>query len=129
MPEINGVFYVALPLQIPATNIGGNLYNRGMLLAGFTFAETTGAAPAACRLLDGNDANGIDAIEITLLANESVQEFIPDSDLYFRNGPFLLVTAGTVRGTLWYVDVTQAELQGANFGRNANRVPSLEPTT
>lgn len=110
MPTINGVWYHARRLPIATTTVGENLVSRGCLVTGWSFVESTGAAAAAFELLDGNDQNGIDAVEFTLTANQSTRDFWGDDGIYFESGPYLNVLSGSVKGALWYVDVALGDL-------------------
>lgn len=113
MPTINGVWRPARALPIPTTAVGYNLFGRGTLIYGWAFQESTGAAAATIALIDGNDANGTLAAPITLTANQSTRDIFGYPGLYFEAGPYLAVLAGSVKGSLWYVDATAVELSEA----------------
>lgn len=116
MPSINGVWYPARRLPIPATTVGQNLIGRGCIVVGWSFAETTAAANATFQLLDGNDTGGIDGVDFTLLPNESVRDFWDGDAVYFEMGPFLNMISGSIRGALWYVDVPLSNFSGQRQG-------------
>lgn len=110
MPTINGKWYVARRLPIPTTTQSQDLFTRGCLVTGWSWVETTAAAGAAFSLIDGNDANGIDAVEFTLTANQSTRDFWDGDAMYFESGPFLKVSSGSIRGSIWYIDATLNDL-------------------
>lgn len=110
MPLINGVWRPVITLPIAATTADANLFGRAVLVFGWAFVETTGVAPVTFDIRDGNDASGALAAPISLLAGQSIRDITGPPGLFFQSGPFLDMIAGSVRGSLWYVDVLAAEL-------------------
>lgn len=70
------------------------------ILLGVTFVETTGTAPAAFDVLDGNDAGGILTCPITVLAGESDQRSFGPAGVDIERGIVINVLSGSVRGTI-----------------------------
>lgn len=109
MSTIDGIIAPAFTLPVPATTVSQNLIARGTLVIGYSFVETTGAAPASIDLIDGNDANGAVVAVITLDPGQSIRDTFSGDGVYFQSGPFLKVNSGSVRGAIWQVDVERAQ--------------------
>lgn len=90
----------------PAAAVSGSrAINTGdiSVLTGYAVAETTGAATAAIRLRDGNNANGEVIARINLVANESVRDFwTPAGVRVFTGHLFLEVLSGSVEGVVYW---------------------------
>lgn len=86
----------------PHLYAGPMLMYRGVgLLAGLNFRETSGAAPAVVRILDGTDTGGKLLYTYGLLAGASVSQTFPnDGGISFTTGLYVQVT-GTVEGVLY----------------------------
>lgn len=110
MPVINGVWRPVLTFPFGTITAGTNAFNRGTLLLGFAVVEATGTLPAELDIYDGNNANGALLRPITLNANESTSDYWGPEGVYCEQGPFLNVVSGSVRGALWYIDATAADL-------------------
>jgi hypothetical protein len=76
-----------------------------VLLAGWSVAESTGAAVASLDIFDGTDATGSLLASIRLAANESVQDSLPQPGVDAKVGLFVRVNAGSVIGALWLRDL------------------------
>lgn len=72
------------------------------LLRGWSFREDNGGAPAAVDIYDGTSTTGTLIATITLTAGESTRDPVPDSGIACPAGIFVNVTAGTIRGSIWY---------------------------
>lgn len=74
------------------------------VILGWSVSETTGAASASFRWVDGRDVNGTPASGIVnLLANESDTEALGDLGIECRRGVFLDVRSGSVEGVVYVV--------------------------
>jgi hypothetical protein len=76
-----------------------------LLLAGFAFAESTGAAAATVDLFDGGGVGGQFICRVNLVASESVRESLPFPGIHCEVGLFVNVVAGTVLGSVWAIVV------------------------
>lgn len=110
MPVIGGKWYPVKTFPIGVSTVDVNPFQRGTLLTGFSFIETTGAAVAEVDILDGNNAAGALAAPVSLLAGQSTRDTFGAHGLYFQSGPYLRLVAGSIRGALWYIDITEAAL-------------------
>jgi hypothetical protein len=73
------------------------------VLAGFAFAESTGAASATVDLFDGGGTGGQFICRVNLVASESVRESLPFPGVHCEVGLFVNVVAGTVLGSVWAI--------------------------
>lgn len=87
-------------LTVPTTTADGLLVAGAGFLLGFAFRETTAAAGATVRLIDGNDGNGQLIYPFTLVANESRGEWFAPVGIELLRGLFLDVAAGSVEGAV-----------------------------
>lgn len=72
-------------------------------LRGWSVRETTGAAGAAFRLHDGQDANGDLLATVGLLAGASDHRSLPGNGVCVERGRiFIEILAGSVEGVLYY---------------------------
>lgn len=67
--------------------------------------ETTGSAAAAVEVIDGNDGNGLLVSHITLQPGQSMRDTTGFMGLYFRTGVYVNVLSGSVKGSIWGVDI------------------------
>ena len=73
-------------------------------LLGYAVAETTGAAPAAFRLLDSTQADGSVFVRVNLAANESTRDTFGTSGLHCVSGSvYLQWISGSIEGVLFWV--------------------------
>ena len=98
----------ALGLGWPAiepqtANATGLAAGGELLLAGFAFAESTGAASATVDLFDGQGTGGQFICRVNLVASESVRESLPFPGVHCQTGVFVNVVAGAVLGSVWVV--------------------------
>lgn len=95
-----GVFLpVKIPLTVapnPVTPLAGEL-----LLGGWSFLETTGAAVALIELWDGGAPGGETVAVIALAAGASADRTCPGLGLLIRSGLTINVLAGSIRGSAW----------------------------
>lgn len=86
---------------IPTTTAGYLLVAGASLLAGWSFIETTGGAPAELALYDGAGTNGALIADIALAAGESTRDLIPAPGLAVHTSLYLDVVSGSIRGAVW----------------------------
>lgn len=111
---LNGLWRPVLTYPFAATTTNINVFQRGTLLLGYTAIETTGAAPAEFDILDGNNPGGALIAPTSLTAGQSIRETFGAHGVYAQSGPYLLVNSGSIRGSIWYVDATEADLFGTD---------------
>lgn len=104
MTEIITPLMPARAVSLPVTTVSQPVETGSLWVTGWSFIETTGAAPATLVLVDGGDANGQPVAFISLLAGQSVRDLIASWPLQFQVGVFAKVTAGSVQGSVWVVD-------------------------
>lgn len=107
-------WHPVIPVPIAATAAGLAITARPCRLYGWSLVETTGAAIAACDLIDGGAAAGTEITPITLSAGQSTRDWLGRPGLLVQSGLFLNVTAGTVRGAVWILLLTEAEILKGN---------------
>lgn len=73
------------------------------IITGWSWVEPTNAAGAAFDLYDGQNATGTLLASITLLQNESTRDLIAGAGLEFRQGLYLDILSGSVKGAVWIV--------------------------
>lgn len=96
------VFY---PVAVPVQGVGQTSPIAGaVLVGGWSFRETTGAAPAELQLWDGGPTGGNVIAEIVLAANQSIRDLAPGLGLSTRSALTVNVIAGSVRGSIWVAD-------------------------
>lgn len=86
---------------IATTTTGELLVGGALLLVGWSFIETTGAAVAELALYDGSSNGGALIADIALSAGESVRDLISGAGLACYTSLFLDVVAGSIRGAVW----------------------------
>lgn len=89
------------PAKLETTTLSVVVFAGACRVHGWSFDETTGAAPAKLRIRDGADVTGPRWVTITLLANESTRDFTDDAGLCFESGVFIEVVAGSVGGCVF----------------------------
>jgi hypothetical protein len=92
-------------VPIPATTVSVPIFAGNSLITGWSFKEATGAAPAECWLIDGNDIGGQPFAFITLLAGQSIRDLTAYWGVNCTTGLFLRVISGSVQGSVWAVDL------------------------
>lgn len=110
MPVFNGKWYPVLSYPINTTTTDINVFGRATLVMGYAFLETTGAAIAEVDLIDGNSVGGTLMAPVALSAGQSTRDTFSPYGLFAEMGPYLHVVTGSVRGALWYIDVSAADL-------------------
>lgn len=97
-----GVFF---PFDVAVTGVSAaSLVGGAVLLGGYSFIESTGAAPAQLDLIDGGSNGGILLVTISLGAGVSTTKITLGRGLAVSSGLFLKVNLGSVRGSLWLAD-------------------------
>lgn len=109
-------WHPVISLPIAATGAGGSLTQRPCRLYGWSFVETTGAAAAAFDLIDGGSAAGAEISPFTLTAGQSTRDWLGQPGLLIQSGLSLAVTAGTVRGAVWVLLLTEDEIMKDDGG-------------
>lgn len=97
-----------VPIQaitVPVTSTSSLALTGDVLLCGYSLTESTGAAPAAFSLFDGQDATGQLLATVNLSAGQSVVDALPFPGLYCTRGVFVSVVLGSVSGVVWVRDV------------------------
>jgi hypothetical protein len=97
----------ARPIPISARTTDLQIAGGLTLLLGWSFRETTAAAGATFRLVDGTETGGAIVASITLTSNESTRDLIPAPGLACMSGLFLDVIAGEIEGSIWALEATQ----------------------
>lgn len=70
---------------------------------GWSVTEATGDAKAKVRLWDGTSSEGLYITTITLEANESTRDFLPDqSPTLYNDAIYLEIVSGEVEGCVLY---------------------------
>lgn len=98
----------AQKLPFAATTTDLTLYTGTGVLLGWSFTETTGSAAAELTLNDGADDTCPEFFDITLSSGQSTRDYPPGNGLMIYTGLFLEVVSGSVKGTIWYLPITNA---------------------
>jgi len=77
-------------------------FGFAVVLHGWALANTSPAASTEIDLYDGTDTSGTVLFPVTLAANESSREWFGDRGVLFRNGLYLNVASGGVKGCVFY---------------------------
>lgn len=93
----------SIPTGNPAST--GELYNGDLILYGWTFTETSGAATAQVDLFDGGNAQSTLIASITLAAGQSTRDWLAGSGIHCLQGVFVNVVTGSARGAIWAQDL------------------------
>lgn len=96
---------VAFPLSFPATTTLVQVVAGDVVVAWWSFTETTGAAPASLTVYDGADTTGQELATINLPAGGSVRDQLGPRGLFCTRALSVAVTSGSVRGTLAVINV------------------------
>lgn len=104
MPEHDIPRRKSLLVPVPAGAVSGPLFPGDQVVIGWSFKETTGAAPAEVWLVDGNDATGNPFAFLTLSAGQSRSDEVAGPGLCLTTGLALKVISGSVQGCVWTVD-------------------------
>ena len=73
------------------------------LLFGYTLRNPSGAATAACDFYDGVDTSGGHTIiPLTFATSESIGDSWMPNGVHFKNGLYVNVTSGEVKGAVFY---------------------------
>lgn len=89
-----------LPVSIPAGQSGA-VTGGPTTLCGWSLRNTSAAAVAQIDLYDGADATGQLVATITLAANESTRDYLPQPGVTCRRGVYVNIVAGAVAGAVW----------------------------
>jgi hypothetical protein len=92
---------LCVPLPFPASNQSAALSSKREVIGGWTFRETTGAAPADMQLIDGSSNTGVIIAEITLSPGQSIRDVTGYLAVVCLRGIWVQVNSGTVRGSVW----------------------------
>lgn len=87
-------------ISIPARTTDQKLEARAGRITWYSFAETTGAAPASFVLYDGNDTTGSIVMPVNLLANESTREYTGHEGVPYMGGLYLHIISGSITGAV-----------------------------
>lgn len=90
------------PIPLGPYSASGLIANGAGYLCGYTVVETSGSAPAACRLWDGQSTQGQRAAGISVLANDSKQVGPYEVGAYCARGLFLEVQSGAVSVVVYW---------------------------
>jgi hypothetical protein len=99
----------AQPIGIPTTTADVTIIGGALLLRGWAWIETTGTAAATFDLVDGLDENGQLVVPFSLTAGQSTRDPLIGSGIEIKNGLFLEMLTGSIRGSVW---VTPADRYG-----------------
>lgn len=110
MPHINGVWRPVLSLPFTTPIAQPNIMGRSCLLLGYSLIELSGSAPAQIDILDGGSANSTLVSPVSLDPGQSRLDWFGGEGIFCQGGPFLLLNLGNVRGALYYVDASSADL-------------------
>jgi len=100
-------------LQVTATTQSGMLVTGACRVLFHAFKESTGSAPAAYNLTDGNATGAKVILPITLGANESTRDWLGNKGLEVQDGVYFQLVSGSVIGNIQVVmeDEYQADQQ------------------
>lgn len=90
-------------IEPQTANATGVIVSGELLLAGFSFRETTGVSAAVLDLIDGGDAGGQFIATVALTPGQSVRDRLPAPGIHCEVGLFLSLVSGTVKGACWAV--------------------------
>jgi hypothetical protein len=106
--EVGYGLVLADNIPVPATSASVPVKGRACAVGGWSFREVTGTATADCQLFDGTSNNGDIIAEITLSPGQSIRDTTGAYCVRAQRGVFLQVNSGTVRGSVWAVDLPGA---------------------
>lgn len=96
----------ARAIGLPAGFTAGVVMSGAGYLTGWAFRESTGGAPAALTIYDGNDTTGALVAPISLATGESTRDYPSMPGIELSQGLYVTVTAGAVDGSLWVLPGT-----------------------
>ena len=85
------------------------LYTGAGVLLGWSFTETTSAAVAELTLTDGTASTFPEYFDITLSSGQSTRDYPPGNGLLIRTGLFFHRVSGTIKGTVWFLPITNVD--------------------
>lgn len=88
-------------VPVPTTTSDKTPYTTRGQLTGWSFRETTGSATATVELYDGSSTGDILLASIALASAGTAQQGPGSSGVRIRNGVYLHVVSGSVKGTLY----------------------------
>jgi hypothetical protein len=83
----------------------GQVTGGEAMIVGWSFRETTGTVAATIEIFDGGDAGGQLVASISLAPGQSVRDLTGVIPVLVRSGLFLNLVSGTIRGSMWIVDL------------------------
>ena len=92
------VHYVYLDLN--AT--GRLVFSFAVVLHGWSLANPASGATAAANLYDGTDTTGQPIFPLSFADSESVGDWFGDRGILLKNGLYVNVTSGEVKGAIFY---------------------------
>lgn len=92
----------ARALQIVAGQPSGRLVSGPVVLWGYSFRESTGAAAAVVRIRDGQDLTGAIMLSVQLAAGLSDTSWATSPGVAGDVGLYLEVVSGAVEGAIYY---------------------------
>lgn len=104
-------WYAAEAIPLAATAASQQIITRQGILFGYSFVETTGAAVASLALVDGSSNNGKTTVPINLLAAQSTRDFWGYPGVWCDNGVWLQMNSGTVSGVIYFLPLTETEVE------------------
>ena len=84
-------------------NSTGIVASGQLLVAAFSFRETTGSFSAALDLFDGFGVNGQFLGTVSLTPGQSIRDRLPGPGVHCESGLFMNLITGAVRGAVWVV--------------------------
>lgn len=90
------------PIAVPTTTQDVQLTNRDSIVTGWSFRETTGAAGAILRIVDGKDANGQLVAAISLSSGTAQVVSLAPGGLAVSVGIYIDLVSGSIEGAVWY---------------------------
>lgn len=96
-------------LSIAATSADAQLLTGLYVLRGWSFGESTGSAVATLDLHDGIDATTPLVASVAVAQSGATTFQIAGNGILLRTGLFLDMTAGSVKGSIWYNAITHVD--------------------
>lgn len=84
-------------------NSTGMVASGELLLAGFSFRETSGGFSAALDLFDGFNIGGQFLASVALTPGQTIRDRLPGPGVHCEAGLFMNLISGTVIGACWVV--------------------------
>lgn len=91
----------ARSIPCPVTTASRVLATGLWIVTGWSFKETTGAAPATLELYDGRNINSTFVAAINLAAGESTRDLLAGNGLACEVGIFVARLTGSIKGAVW----------------------------